>query len=335
MQLWQIDGFIYTLHDKDLTKVTIYQIIDDATRFDVGTCVFPRNENARDARTALENAIAQFGAPHELLSDNGSAFNRMRQGYVGSTESYLASVGCLAITGRPGHPQTQGKNERSHRTLFRFLQAHQPQTLEQCAHYIEQFRDHYNHRRPHQGLPHHLTPAAAWEIVGSVDPQPPINLDILSHQANVYADRQSRRYALDSLVRQDESAPASKNQQAEQRRRERRFGPKPDDPDLYPIAKDNQRVVFQGMRIFVPRTMRDRSFYRTVTATELGYWDSITGELELSIPLPIVAIARTKSYVNSYNIRGVWMNNPTPLWERKRDEAKLRFDALEPGDLLD
>ena len=35
MEMWQIDGFIYTLHDTDLTRVTIYQILDDATRFDV------------------------------------------------------------------------------------------------------------------------------------------------------------------------------------------------------------------------------------------------------------------------------------------------------------
>ena len=71
-----------------------------------------------------------------------------------------------------------------------------------------------------------------------------------------------------------------------------------------------------------------------MTATELGFWDAITGELELSIPLPVVAIARGKSYINSYNIRGVWMQHPTPLWQRKRDEAEKRFKWIDPGDLL-
>lgn len=334
MEMWQIDGFIYTLHDTDLTRVTIYQILDDATRFDVGTCVFPANENSVDARTALEQAIAHFGAPHELLSDNGSAFNRMRQGYVGSLESYLATVGCLSITGKPGHPQTQGKNERSHRTLFRFLQAHQPHTLEECAHYIEQFRDHYNNRRPHQGLPNNLTPAAAWEIVGCVEQQPPIDPVVLQQQADHYARRRIEKQSDVPLVRQEESVPVSKMQQTEQRRRVRRFGKKPMDPDVFTFAGNNQKVVFQGMRISVPRTMRDREFYRTVTATELGFWDAITGELELLISLPVVAIARGKSYINSYNIRGVWMQHPTPLWQRKRNEAEKRFKSIDPGDLL-
>lgn len=68
-----------------------------------------------------------------------------------------------------------------------------------------------------------------------------------------------------------------------------------------------------------------------MTATELGFWDAITGELELSIPLPVVAIARGKSYINSYNIRGVWMQHPTPLWQRKRNEAEKRFKSIDPG----
>ncbi|MGC2865536.1 DDE-type integrase/transposase/recombinase [Corynebacterium glutamicum] len=102
MEMWQIDGFIYTLHDSDLTRVTIYQILDDATRFDVGTCVFPANENSVDARTALEQAIAHFGAPHELLSDNGSAFNRMWQGYVGSLETpfWCNNLAKVTLSGR-------------------------------------------------------------------------------------------------------------------------------------------------------------------------------------------------------------------------------------------
>ena len=53
--------------------------------------------------------------------------------------------------------------------------------------------------------------------------------------------------------------------------------------------------------------MRNRRFYRTVTESELGFWDVEDGELVLSIPLPVVAIAKTKAFINSYNIKGVWM----------------------------
>lgn len=37
MELWQLDGLEYRLFDQDGTKVLIYQLLDDGTRFDVGT----------------------------------------------------------------------------------------------------------------------------------------------------------------------------------------------------------------------------------------------------------------------------------------------------------
>lgn len=140
--------------------------IDDATRFDVGTCAYAAHENSTDATDAVRKAIATFGAPHELLSDNGAAFNQLRNGVVGPLQAYLASVGCVSISGRPRNPQTQGKDERSHRMLFRFLEAHKPKTLKQCGVLIEEYRDQYNNRRPHQGLPECVTPATAWHLVG-------------------------------------------------------------------------------------------------------------------------------------------------------------------------
>ena len=91
------------------------------------------HENSTDATDAVRKAIATFGSPHELLSDNGAAFNQLRNGVVGPLEAYLASVGCVSISGRPRNPQTQGKDERSHRTLFRFLEAHKRATLKQCG----------------------------------------------------------------------------------------------------------------------------------------------------------------------------------------------------------
>ena len=60
--------------------------------------------------------------------------------------------------------------------------------------------------------------------------------------------------------------------------------------------------------------MRNRRFHQTVTESELGFWDAEDGELVLSIPLPVVAIAKTKAYINSYNIKGVWMKDPPKQW---------------------
>lgn len=146
MALWQIDAFEYTLFDQTGTVVTIYQVLDDATRKDVGTTAFADTENGEDAMAVMRACIANYGPPHEVLSDNHAAFNQLRQGRVGPMELYLASKGSLAISGRAYHPQTQGKNERSHRTLLRYLRTHQPTTLDETNALLVSYRQHYNHR---------------------------------------------------------------------------------------------------------------------------------------------------------------------------------------------
>ena len=100
------------------------------------------------------------------------------------------------------------------------------------------------------------------------------------------------------------------------------------------VTEANQMVFFQGMRIAVPRSMRNRRFHRTVTESELAFWDVEDGELVLSIPLPVVAIAKTKAYINSYNIKGVWMKDPPKQWRIKREKAQERFVTISPDELL-
>lgn len=175
-----------------------------ATRFDVGTQCRAERENSLDAVTVVRAAIADYGAPQELLSDNSAAFNQLRQGHIGALEAYLAGVGCLAISSRPSHPQTQGKNERSHRTLLRYLRVHQPRTLNEAARLIEDFRHHYNTKRPHQGLPGHITPFHAWELITHTPADTPLDPTILTGRAAHY---RRRRQAESDLYRHPEPAP--------------------------------------------------------------------------------------------------------------------------------
>ena len=162
MSLWQLDAFEYRLAGGQV--VTVYQLLDDASRYDVGSDAYSRHENSADAKDVLERAIAACGAPREVLSDNSLAFNQLRAGTIGSVEIFLASKGTMPISGLPGKPTTQGKNERSHQTLIRFLDADRPATLEQLRGRVQRFREHYNNRRPHQAL-EHATPRAAWDLL--------------------------------------------------------------------------------------------------------------------------------------------------------------------------
>ncbi len=61
-------------------------------------------------------------------------------------------LGVEPITGKPYKPTTQGKNERFHQTLFRYLDK-QPLagTLADLQAQVDSFDHIYNTQRPHQG----------------------------------------------------------------------------------------------------------------------------------------------------------------------------------------
>ena len=65
---------------------------------------------------------------------------------------------------RPNHPTTCGKAERFQQTMKKWLRAQpvQPSTIAELQTLLDQFRDEYNHRRPHRSLPHRATPATAY-----------------------------------------------------------------------------------------------------------------------------------------------------------------------------
>ncbi|WP_353585457.1 integrase core domain-containing protein [Mycobacterium sp. UM_Kg1] len=65
--------------------------------------------------------------------------------------------------GHPGHPQTQGKIDRFHQALKRWLAARpHPATLSELQELLDAFRVIYNTERSHRAHPHHLTPEQAY-----------------------------------------------------------------------------------------------------------------------------------------------------------------------------
>jgi transposase InsO family protein len=151
--LWQIDAFEYVLHDRGATVVVVFEILDDHSRYNVASLAWP-SENTEGAWAAMTRAIDGYGQPRMALSDNGLAFTgRFVNTYV-LFEKNLARLGIKLINSRPGHPQTNGKNERAHATAQRWLAAQPPaSTLEQLQTQLDRYRTAYN-RRPHQGINH-------------------------------------------------------------------------------------------------------------------------------------------------------------------------------------
>lgn len=110
MSLTQFESFEYRLSNGHM--ITIYQLIDDATRYDVGAWAYLHHENSTDAKHLVGQAINKHGAPGELLADKSFAFNQQCRGTIRPVKVIFASRGTMPISGLPGISTTQGKNER-------------------------------------------------------------------------------------------------------------------------------------------------------------------------------------------------------------------------------
>lgn len=333
MEMWQLDGLEYRLFDEDATKVMIYQLIDDGTRFDVGTRCFEQMENGADAIITLKEAFAQYGVPQQLLSDNGGAFNLMRQGIVGNTESFLASVGCEAISGQFSHPQTQGKNERSHGTLTRFLDAHAPKTLDRLSPLLAQFRDHYNYRRRHQALKvghTYLTPGQAWEA-GEHRSSSGVAIDIATLQSKAmgYRDKalakkaeNAREPKTPDLLEKEHAALATASPGLLKDQRD----------DVIQIRRTNPQIYHRGRVFKVPaHLVGEHQLVLTNDAYTL--YSTLDGEQSLSFPLP-ARLATSARLVPLWQVHGARIRDPKPGWTQKKiDYEGIYFAVEEPAQI--
>ena len=145
---WQLDATDHVLTGG--RTCVIFQLLDDHSRYAVASHV-ASGETAEGAIAVVKKAIAAHGVPQRLLSDNGVALNPSRRGVVGQLVAYVTALSVEAITGKPYKPTTQGKNERFHQTLFRWLDK-QPiaATLEQLQEQVDRFDIIYNTERPHR-----------------------------------------------------------------------------------------------------------------------------------------------------------------------------------------
>jgi len=203
---WQLDGMYFEL-DSGITRC-ILQVEDDNARI-VLESLIAVSENSAAAIEVVSRAVIRHGAPRYFLTDNGLAFNQSRRGSEAGLEKYLRSQGATPITGRPGKPTTQGKNERLHQTLRRFLDANRPiNTVKRLQALVDQFDDYYNNTRPHQSLGG-LTPAQAYNAKPKAQPAdkplpPPLLPPVRRRQAGeTVAENDPGAHWADRIVRDD------------------------------------------------------------------------------------------------------------------------------------
>jgi transposase InsO family protein len=160
-ETWQSDVTHWRLADG--SEVEILSWLDDHSRYLVGcTAHWPVSGDV--VVTAFLSLVEQHGAPASTLTDNARIYTARFGGGRNAFEYLLPILGVRQKNGSPGHPQTQGKIERFHQTLKRWLAARPPvSTVAQLQQQLDQFQEHYNHQRPHRALARR-TPAQAYAV---------------------------------------------------------------------------------------------------------------------------------------------------------------------------
>jgi len=149
-ECWQADTTHWSLSDG--SDVEILNLLDDHSRFLVASQAFLATK-ALDVVASFEAAFNELGVPASVLTDNGAIFTAQSRGGRCAIESLLLALGVSYKHGRPYHPQSQGKVERFHQTLKRFLAKQpRPASLAELQGLLDYFRAYYNNTRPHRAI---------------------------------------------------------------------------------------------------------------------------------------------------------------------------------------
>ena len=149
-ELWQSDMTHWRLADG--TEVEICSWLDDHSRY-LLACVAFRRVSGDDVVATFTAAGDAHGWPAATLTDNGAIYTSRFTGGRNGFEYLLAYLGIRQKNGAPGHPQTQGKIERFHQTLKRWLgHAPAPTSVVDLQAQLDAFRIAYNEQRPHRAV---------------------------------------------------------------------------------------------------------------------------------------------------------------------------------------
>jgi transposase InsO family protein len=205
-ELWQMDfkGNFATI--RALVRCHPLTVLDDHSRFALvlQACADERDQTVR---AVLTEAFRRYGLPAAMLMDNGSPWGAAGTQPFTGFSLWLIRLGIRVAHGRPYHPQTQGKDERFHRTLkFEVLRHFNFTSLEHCQREFDSFRERYNLLRPHDALGL-ATPVSRYcpSPIPFPESLPPIeypdDLEVRRVQAEGWFSYRGRRFRVSKALR--------------------------------------------------------------------------------------------------------------------------------------
>lgn len=127
-------------------------MLDDHSRY----CQLLRacaNERTETVRGPLIDTFRLYGLPWRMNFDNGNPWGNSSTDPYTRLTVWLLRVGVQVSHSRPFHPQTNGKDERFHKTVrSEVVGARGFTTHAQVQKEFDRWRMIYNHERPHESL---------------------------------------------------------------------------------------------------------------------------------------------------------------------------------------
>ena len=149
-ELWQMDfkGH-FQLKEGRCHPLTV---LDDHSRFAICLNAY-KSEDGLSVQEGLTNAFRMYGLPEAMTMDNGSPWKGSYPWRLSRLTVWLMRLGIKISHSSPGHPQTQGKDERFHRTIKEeILKYYQFKDLKDTQERFDEWKYQYNYIRPHEGI---------------------------------------------------------------------------------------------------------------------------------------------------------------------------------------
>ena len=127
-------------------------LLDDHSRY--GVCLSAcADQTTATVHEQLTATFRRFGLPERMNMDNGSPWGDGPGRPYTPLGVWLMQLGVGISHSQPYHPQTNGKDERWHRTIKRdVLHGRHFEDLAACQQAFDRFRTTYNTVRPHEAL---------------------------------------------------------------------------------------------------------------------------------------------------------------------------------------
>ena len=168
-------GHVWTwdfVHDRTVRggRLKMLTVVDEHTR-ECHLIHVARRIQAKDVLSQLFRLIGIHGVPEHIRSDNGSEFIEK------SLQQWLFDAGIQTLYIDPGSPWQNGFIESFHSRLREeCLEREQLWTLSEARVVIEDWRNEYNHLRPHRSLKLETPKGFAAATQGGFSGRPPASL---------------------------------------------------------------------------------------------------------------------------------------------------------------